>query len=61
MTNANGLGSRLTILYARVSTEEQAKKGYSLAQQLEALREHAEHEGTRSLLRSTTRAGAERT
>ncbi|MGH3145314.1 MAG: recombinase family protein, partial [Rubrobacter sp.] len=32
------------ILYARVSTEEQAKKGYSLAQQLEALREHASRE-----------------
>jgi DNA invertase Pin-like site-specific DNA recombinase len=27
------------ILYARVSTDEQARSGYSLAQQLEALRE----------------------
>ena len=33
------------VLYARVSTEEQAKTGYSLAQQLEALREHAAREG----------------
>jgi site-specific DNA recombinase len=33
------------ILYARVSTEEQAKSGYSLAQQLEALRQYAHREG----------------
>src|SRR4051794_8364575 len=33
------------ILYARVSTEEQAHSGYSLAQQLEALREYAAREG----------------
>ena len=33
------------ILYARVSTEEQAKSGYSLAQQLEVLRNHANREG----------------
>src|SRR5829696_3273663 len=42
---SNGEGSKRAILYARVSTEEQAKKGYSLAQQLEALREHAAREG----------------
>jgi len=40
----NGHGTK-AVLYARVSTEEQAKKGYSLAQQLEALREHAAREG----------------
>jgi site-specific DNA recombinase len=40
----NGHGTK-AVLYARVSTEEQAKKGYSLAQQLEALREHAIREG----------------
>jgi site-specific DNA recombinase len=33
------------ILYARVSTDEQARSGYSLAQQLEALREYAHREG----------------
>jgi site-specific DNA recombinase len=33
------------ILYARVSTQEQARSGYSLAQQLEALREYAAREG----------------
>jgi predicted site-specific integrase-resolvase len=33
------------ILYARVSTDEQARSGYSLAQQLEALREYAVCEG----------------
>src|SRR5829696_5028807 len=42
---SNGEGSKRAILYARVSTEEQAKKGYSLAQQLEALREYAAREG----------------
>src|SRR5215207_5101850 len=33
------------ILYCRVSTSEQARSGYSLAQQLEALREYAAREG----------------
>src|ERR671911_674773 len=41
----NGEGSKRAILYARVSTDEQAKSGYSLAQQLEALREYASREG----------------
>src|SRR5215210_5155255 len=38
-------GSRKAVLYARVSTDEQARSGYSLAQQLEALREYALREG----------------
>jgi site-specific DNA recombinase len=33
------------ILYARVSTDEQARSGFSLAQQLEALRVYCEQEG----------------
>src|SRR5829696_8612666 len=33
------------ILYARVSTDEQARSGYSLAQQMEALRAYAAREG----------------
>jgi site-specific DNA recombinase len=37
--------SRRAILYARVSTDEQARSGYSLAQQLEALRAYAACEG----------------
>src|SRR5687768_14061401 len=41
----NGHGPKRAILYARVSTDEQAKRGYSLAQQLEALRDHAAREG----------------
>src|SRR5829696_3000348 len=41
----NGHSPKKAILYARVSTEEQARSGYSLAQQLEALREHAGCEG----------------
>src|SRR5919107_811871 len=41
----NGHGPRRVILYARVSTDEQARSGYSLSQQLEALREYAAHEG----------------
>src|SRR4051794_5432058 len=45
MPATNGPGLRRAILYARVSTDEQARSGYSLAQQLEALREHAAREG----------------
>jgi site-specific DNA recombinase len=41
---SNGERSKRAILYARVSTEEQAKKGFSLAQQLETLREYATRE-----------------
>jgi site-specific DNA recombinase len=47
-SEANGsfrAGPKRAILYARVSTDEQARSGYSLAQQLEALREYAAHEG----------------
>jgi DNA invertase Pin-like site-specific DNA recombinase len=35
MPNTNGHGPKRAILYARVSTEEQARSGYSLAQQIE--------------------------
>jgi site-specific DNA recombinase len=45
MPSTNGHGPKRAILYARVSTDEQAKSGYSLAQQLEALRDYAEQEG----------------
>src|ERR671918_2563497 len=49
MPSMNGHGLKRTvlwaILYARVSTDEQARSGYSLAQQLEALREYAASEG----------------
>ena len=45
MPSTDGHGPRRVILYARVSTDEQARSGYSLAQQLEALREHAAREG----------------
>lgn len=45
MASVNGHGARRAILYARVSTEEQARHGYSLAQQLAALREYAACEG----------------
>ena len=41
----NGRGTRSAILYARVSTDEQAKNGYSLAQQIEAPRSYANREG----------------
>src|ERR687897_3938273 len=43
MLSSNGL--KRAILYARVSTDEQVRSGYSLAQQLEALREYAAREG----------------
>ena len=45
MPNTNGHGPKRAILYARVSTDEQARSGYSLAQQAEALREYATREG----------------
>ena len=41
----NGRGSRRAVLYARVSTEEQARSGYSLRQQMERLRGYAASEG----------------
>ena len=44
MPNTNGHGPKTAVLYARVSTDEQARSGYSLAQQLEALREYAARE-----------------
>jgi site-specific DNA recombinase len=49
MPNTNGHGPKRAILYARVSTDEQARSGYSLAQQLEALREYAAREGYKVL------------
>jgi site-specific DNA recombinase len=45
MHSTNGHDPKRAILYARVSTEEQARSGYSLAQQLEALREYTAREG----------------
>src|SRR5215212_3919855 len=45
MPSANSHGPKRAILYARVSTDEQARSGYSLAQQLEALRAYAAREG----------------
>lgn len=56
MPSANGHGPKKAILYARVSTEEQARSGYSLAQQLEALRQHAASEGY-EILEEITDAG----
>src|SRR5918994_1980530 len=45
MPSTNGHGPKRAVLYARVSTDEQARSGFSLAQQLEALREYAAREG----------------
>ncbi len=45
MPNMNGCGPKTAVLYARASTDEQARSGYSLAQQLEALGEYAAREG----------------
>src|SRR5215216_2290444 len=45
MPNTNGHGPKRAVLYARVSTDEQARSGYSLAQQIEALRDYAAREG----------------
>ncbi len=50
-TNGHGLKRAIlwVILYVRVSTDEQARSGYSLAQQLEALRAYCEREGYKIL------------
>jgi hypothetical protein len=45
MPTTNGHGPKRAILYTRVSTDEQARSGYSLAQQIEALREYAARDG----------------
>jgi DNA invertase Pin-like site-specific DNA recombinase len=45
MPSTNGHGHKRAILYARVSTDEQARSGYSLRQQLERLRKYAAEEG----------------
>src|SRR5687767_13180930 len=45
MTSTNGHGPKQAILYARVSTDEQARSGYSLSQQLDAFRAYCEREG----------------
>jgi DNA invertase Pin-like site-specific DNA recombinase len=46
-TNGHGLKRAVlwAILYARVSTDEQARSGYFLAQQIEALIDYAAREG----------------
>jgi site-specific DNA recombinase len=45
MPSTNGHGLKRAILYARVSTDEQALSGYSLAQQIQALKAFAAGEG----------------
>ena len=45
MPNTNGFGPKAAVLYARVSTDGQARSGYSLPQQMEALRAHCRREG----------------
>jgi len=56
MPSTNGHGPKRAILYARVSTDEQARSGYSLAQQIEALRAYAAREGYK-VLEEVTDAG----
>jgi site-specific DNA recombinase len=60
MPSTNGHGPKRAILYSRVSTDEQARSGYSLAQQLEALRGYAEKEGYEVLeeIRDAGQSGA---
>ncbi len=47
MPSINGHGPKRAVLYARVSTEEQAKTGYSIPEQLRELRAYAAREGYR--------------
>jgi hypothetical protein len=44
MQSTSGHGSRRAILHACDSTDEQARSGYSLAQQSEALKEYVASE-----------------
>ena len=59
MESTNGQGPKRVVLYARVSTDEQANFGYPLAQQIEALRAHVAREGFRILeeVQTPDRAG----
>jgi DNA invertase Pin-like site-specific DNA recombinase len=59
MPSTNGHGPKRTVLYARVSTDEQVRSGFSLAQQLEALRQYTAQKGYEVLERSPTPARAE--
>ena len=45
MLNSNGYEPKRSALYARVTIDEQVRSGYSLAQQIEAVRDYAAHEG----------------
>jgi site-specific DNA recombinase len=45
MSSTNSYSPKRAVLYARVSTDEQVRSGYSLAQQIEALREYAARDG----------------
>ncbi len=58
MSSTNGHGPKRAILYARVSTDEQARSGYSLTQELEALRVYAVSDGYEVQRRSWTRGKA---
>jgi site-specific DNA recombinase len=60
VNNTTRDGSKRAVLYARVSTDEQARSGYSLAQQLDALREYATQEGyeVREEVRDPGQSGA---
>ena len=44
-TNGNGNGPKRAILYARVSTDDQAEKGYSLPSKFDAMRKYAMQQG----------------
>ena len=45
MTSTNGHGPTRVIVYGRVSSDEQAKKGYSIGGQLDEVKEYAEQCG----------------
>jgi site-specific DNA recombinase len=45
MTQVSSNGHKRAVLYARVSTDDQADKGYSLPSQFDAMRKYAERQG----------------
>ncbi len=49
MPSTKGHGPKIVVLYACVSTDEQARSGFSLVQQLQALRAYWERAGYEGL------------
>lgn len=56
MPSTNGHGPKIVVLYARVSTDEQARTGHNLSQPIAALRKYTTREGYEVLEELAARA-----